>query len=113
MDANLLLFGVIVAAMYLLIIAPARNRSKRAAEIKAHLKPGAEVMTTSGMFGTVTEANDTEFHIEISPGVVVRFANGAIGKITVPKDGDESGDKGGGKDGEAPQDGDGPSTKTL
>lgn len=109
----MLLFGVIAAAMYLLVIAPARNRSKRAADIKAHLKPGAELMTTSGMFGTVTEVNETEFHIEVSPGVVVRFANGAIGKITIPKDGDTSDDKSNGKDGEAPQDGDGPSTKTL
>ncbi|MGQ0466789.1 MAG: preprotein translocase subunit YajC [Sporichthyaceae bacterium] len=109
MDPNVLLLVVIIAAIYLLILAPARNRKKRADDIKAHLKPGAEVMTTSGMFGTVVEANETEFHIEVSPGVVVRFVIGAVGKITMPKDGDENADK----DAEAPKDGDPPPTKTL
>lgn len=90
MSADILLFGVLVAAIYLLIIAPARNRSKRAADIKAHLKPGAEVMTSSGLFGTVVSAEESEFHIEVSPGVVMRFAIGAVGKITVPTGDDKS-----------------------
>jgi preprotein translocase subunit YajC len=113
-DPNLVLFGVLVAAIYLLIIAPARNRKRRADDIKANLKPGAEVMTTAGMFGVVTEATDTDFHIEISPGVVVRFAIGAVGKITVPKDGDKEA-TGGARDevADGPQDGDGPSSKKL
>lgn len=115
MSADLLLFGVLVAAIYLLIIAPARNRSKRAADIKAHLKPGAEVMTTSGLFGTVVSAEDTEFHIEVSPGVVMRFAIGAVGKITVPKDGDKSGETNVdlNKAGDGAQDGDEPPKKLL
>lgn len=109
-----MLFGVLVAAIYLLIIGPARNRKRRADDIKAHLKPGAEVMTTAGMFGVVTEASETDFHIEISPGVVVRFAIGAVGKITKPEDGDKSsGSDVDNNDGDGPQDGDGPPTKTL
>lgn len=104
MSADFLLFGVVIAAFYLLILAPARNRSKRAADIKAHLKPGAEVMTTSGLFGRVVSADDAEFQIEVSPGVVLRFTSGAVGKIIVPKDGDKA---------DGSQDGDPPPTKTL
>ncbi len=110
MSADILLFGVIIAAIYLLILAPARNRSKRAADIKAHLKPGAEVMTTAGMYGTVTEADGEFFHLEVSPGVVVRYAIGAVGKITVPTDADESSDA---KKVDGPPDVDGPPGKTL
>lgn len=107
MSPDVLLLAVIVAAIYLLILAPARNRKKRAADIEAHLKPGAEVMTTSGLFGTVTQRDDEHFWIEVSPGVTLKFVLGAVGKINVPKDG-ESGDT---KD--AKKDGDDPPTKTL
>jgi preprotein translocase subunit YajC len=85
-SGNLVLFVLLVAAFYLLVIAPARNRSRRLADIKAHLRPGAEVITTSGMFGRVDRVVDDEMYLEIAPGVVVRFATAAIGKILVPKE---------------------------
>lgn len=110
MSADVLLLAVIVAAFYLLILAPMRNRKKRAEDIKAHLKPGAEVMTTSGMFGTVTATDDEFFWMEISPGVTVKFVMGAVGKINVPKDeaSDEAEDEQ-----DVKHDGDDPPTKRL
>jgi preprotein translocase subunit YajC len=99
-SANVVLFCTLVAAFYLLVLAPARNRSRRAADIKEHLKPGVEVITTSGIFGRVSRVDEDEMHLEIAPGVVVRFATGALRKILLPKD-------------EPPQDGDPPPPNTL
>jgi preprotein translocase subunit YajC len=86
MSANLVLFGVMVGAFYLLVLAPARNRTRRAADIKEHLKPGVEVITTSGIFGRVDRLVEDDMYLEIAPGVVVRFAKASLRKILMPKD---------------------------
>lgn len=83
--ADFILFGTLVAAFYLLVLAPARNRARRAADIKEHLKPGVEVITTSGIFGRVERVADDEMYVEVAPGVVVRFATAALGKILLGK----------------------------
>ncbi len=49
--APILLLGV---AFYFLLIRPQRNRQKKHAEMVSAVAPGSEVMTTAGIFGTVT-----------------------------------------------------------
>jgi preprotein translocase subunit YajC len=51
----------------------------------ASLEVGNEVMTTSGIFGTITELDDTIAKLEIAPGVTIRIARGAISqRVTAP-----------------------------
>jgi preprotein translocase subunit YajC len=78
---SLLFFAVILVAFYFLIIRPQRNRARQAAQLQARLVPGVEIMTTAGMFGRVTEVLDDGVVLEISPGVQVRFAKAAVGRI--------------------------------
>ena len=78
---SLLFFAVILVAFYFLIIRPQRNRARQAAQLQARLVPGVEIMTTAGMFGRVTEVLDDGVVLEISPGVLVRFAKAAVGRI--------------------------------
>ena len=73
-----MLFAVIIAVFYLMILGPARNRKQRELDIKEHLKPGVDVMTTSGMFATVHAVTEDEMHLEIAPGVIVRFSHLAL-----------------------------------
>jgi preprotein translocase subunit YajC len=98
-DPNVILLVLIIGAFYLLVLAPARNRKQRAVDIKENLKPGVEVITTSGMFGRVHSVTEDEMHLEVAPGVVVRFALGALRKILLPKTEDTRGDA---QDGEPP-----------
>lgn len=82
--------ALLVAAFYLLILRPMQTRSRRAAELKQHLQPGVEVITTAGIFGRVErvgtgEAADEVF-LEIAPGVVVRMMSAAVGKILTPEE---------------------------
>jgi preprotein translocase subunit YajC len=74
-------FALILVAFYLLIIRPQRARAKAAQQLQASLEPGVEVMTTAGMFGTLTEIRDDSVVIEVSPGVSMRFAKAAIGRV--------------------------------
>lgn len=74
-------FVLILLAFYLLIIRPARTRSRAAAQMQERLAPGLEVLTTSGMFATVTSVEDDGVVLEVSPGVTVRFAKAAIARV--------------------------------
>ncbi len=44
------------------------------------------------MYGTVTEVADDAVHLEISPGVTVRFAKAAVGRILTADTTDETTD---------------------
>lgn len=80
-------FVLILAAFYLLIIRPARTRTRAATQLQEQLTPGLEVMTTSGIFATVVSVQDDSVDLQVSPGVNVRFAKAAVGRIvTVAED---------------------------
>ena len=77
----LLPFALILVAFYLLILRPQRARAKMAQQMKARLAPGVSVLTTSGIHATVSAVEDDVVVLEIAPGVDVRFANAAIGRV--------------------------------
>ena len=78
-------FVLILVAFYLLIIRPARNRQRAATQLQERLAPGVEVMTTSGIYGTVVGVDDTTVSLEIAPGTTVRFAKAAVGQVRDPE----------------------------
>jgi preprotein translocase subunit YajC len=82
----LLFIILIFGAMYFLFIRPQQRRNRDLQAMQSRLGQGDEVMTGSGMYGTVTdidEANGT-VDIEVSPEVVITFARGAIAKVVTP-----------------------------
>ena len=89
---SLLFFALILVAFYFLIIRPQRNRARQAAQLQARLVPGVEIMTTAGLFGRVVEVHDDALVLEVSPGVLVRFAKAAVGRIIDADDTSESDD---------------------
>ena len=76
----LLLFIMVPLGMYFLMIRPQQRRQRELARMQSALGPGAEVMTGSGMYGTVTEVDEEDGTVvlEISSEVHVRFARAAI-----------------------------------
>ena len=82
----LLLFIMIPLGMYFLMIRPQQRRARDLQQTQSHLAPGAEVMTGSGMYGTVTEIDDEDGTVvlEVSTEVHVRFARAAIARVLSP-----------------------------
>lgn len=82
----LLFIILIFGAMYFLFIRPQQRRNRDLQAMQSRLGHGDEVMTGSGMYGTVTEIDEANgtVDIEISPEVVVTFARGAIAKVVTP-----------------------------
>jgi preprotein translocase subunit YajC len=78
---------VIAGAFYFLIIRPTQRRQRDQLAVVNALAPGARVMTTAGLFGTVVAVDDAEVSLEIAPGVVVRYVKAAIAKVVEPASG--------------------------
>jgi preprotein translocase subunit YajC len=64
---------------YLLIFRPQKRRVAAIRALQGALELGDEVVTTSGIYGTITALRDEYLELEIAPGVVVKVARGAIG----------------------------------
>jgi preprotein translocase subunit YajC len=66
--------------MYAVMIRPQQKRARDHQALVAAVQEGDEVMTTAGIFGTVTAVEGDVVSIEISPGTVMRVARAGIGR---------------------------------
>jgi len=70
------------------------KKQKRAAaatkQMHDSLVPGARVMTTSGLHGTVTAIADDTIELEIAPGLRTTWVRAAVREVVVPGPSDES-----------------------
>ena len=78
---QLLFFALLVFGLYVLAIRPQRARARALAEVRASLAPGRRVVTTAGIHATVRSVEPGEVVLEIAPGVLVRFADGAVIRV--------------------------------
>ncbi|MFC8733840.1 preprotein translocase subunit YajC [Luteimicrobium sp. NPDC057192] len=61
-----------------------QKRQKDAQSFRSNLTPGQDVMTASGMLGTIVEVDGDEITIESTPGVRSRWVRAAIAKVVEP-----------------------------
>jgi preprotein translocase subunit YajC len=80
-----LLFPVaMIVVFYFLLIRPQNKRAKEHKELVAALESGAEVVTSGGILGKVTEVNDQFVSVDIADGVNVKVQRHTITQI-LPK----------------------------
>jgi preprotein translocase subunit YajC len=67
---------------YLLLIRPQQRRVRAQQALVNAVEVGDEVMTTAGIFGTITEIDDDEgtVTVEIAPGTRVRMVKSGISR---------------------------------
>lgn len=77
----IILFGVLIALMFFMS-SRTRKQQKEQQAFRAALAPGQEVMTGSGMVGTVVAIDDDTdtVTIESTPGVQTRWLRAAVAK---------------------------------
>ena len=80
---SLVPFLLIALVFWLLLIRPQRKRAQELDRVQRSLQIGDEVMLGSGLVATVAEIpQEGEFlGLELSPGVRVRVARGAIARV--------------------------------
>jgi preprotein translocase subunit YajC len=76
----LLLMGVI---FYFLLIRPQQRRSKAQQALLRSVEVGDEIVTTAGVFGTITEIDDEDdvITVEIAPGTRIRMVRAGVARI--------------------------------
>ena len=70
-----------MVVFYVLIIGPERKQRKKRVTMLASIQKGARVMTTGGMYGTVTQVQDQTATVQVADGVRIRFALSAIQQV--------------------------------
>ena len=75
---QLIFFVGILVIFWMLVIQPQRRRRQLQQMLLQDLKPGDEVMTAGGLFGTVREVADHHVVLEIAPQTRVRLAKSAV-----------------------------------
>jgi len=75
----IILFVMIIGFMYFLVIRPQRRRQVELQKIHQGLKPGDEVVTMAGIYGTVTEIEEGgTLLLEVSEDTEIRVATASI-----------------------------------
>ncbi len=64
--------------MWFLIIAPQRKRQKAHDKMLTEIKKGDEIVTTGGLFGTVTRVKDDRFVVEIAENTRIELGKGFV-----------------------------------
>jgi preprotein translocase subunit YajC len=73
---------VFLGLIYLVGIRPQQKRRKELESIMNRLKAGDEVVTVSGIYGTVTEVEDGEtILLEIAEDTDIRLAKAAVARV--------------------------------
>ncbi|WP_063126533.1 preprotein translocase subunit YajC [Nocardia fusca] len=88
-----LLFPLILVALLVPMFLGMRRQKKEAdkvAQMQDSLKVGDRVTTTSGLYGTVVEADDTSVDLEIAEDVVTTWLRAAIRDVRVDDTDDET-----------------------
>jgi preprotein translocase subunit YajC len=76
MDGLILI--VLIAVMWAVLILPQQRRMKRQRELVASITVGDDVMTSGGIYGTVSGEDDDDVFLVVAEGVEIRVARGAI-----------------------------------
>lgn len=85
MPALIAIWGALIAlTFYFLLWRPQQRRMSAVRTLQSALREGDEVMTTSGIYGRITELGEADAQLEIAPNTVIHVARGAIGeRLTV------------------------------
>lgn len=85
MDPMMLIMFALLAVLVFFMFRNSRKRQQQAQELQNSLRPGAEVMLTSGIFATVVRIEDGEERAEVElGGNVVEVHRQAIAKVVTP-----------------------------
>jgi preprotein translocase subunit YajC len=72
---------VLLVLAYFFMIRPQQRRAAEQRSLQEAAGVGAEVMLTSGIYGTIAARNDDHVLVTIADGVTIRVAPAAIGRV--------------------------------
>ena len=75
----LLSFGVVIGIFYFIVLLPMKRKQKKVQEFLSTLKVNDRVVTTGGIYGTITKVNEKSVQLQVADKVRIEIARAAIG----------------------------------
>lgn len=79
--STLLMFGLIIAIFYFMILRPQQKRQKERQKMLDAVKKGDRIITTGGMHGTVAGVDEKTLLIQAGDNLKLKFDRSAIAAI--------------------------------
>ena len=75
---QLIPFALVLAIFYFIILLPMKRRQKKVQEFLSALKAGDRVITSGGLYGTITKLSEQSVHLQVAQNVRLEVARNAI-----------------------------------
>lgn len=72
---------VLLGLLWFTMIRPLKQRQRDSVAAQQAVHEGAQIMTTAGIYGTVRWVSEDAIGLEISDGVVVKYARAAVATV--------------------------------
>jgi preprotein translocase subunit YajC len=86
LGSMLILVLPMIAIMYFLVFLPQSRQRKKMQEMHAALKNGDKVITTAGIYGTISGMDGDTIILKIADNVKIRIARAAIAQVEASED---------------------------
>ena len=77
---------LILAIFYFMMIRPQQRKQKELRKMIESLRAGAKIVFAGGLMGTIVEATEKTFKVEIAPGTVIEIARSSVTGVITPSD---------------------------
>lgn len=78
---SIIFIVLLFAVFYFMLIRPQQKRMREQMELINSLRVGDDVMTSSGIYGTISEVEEETVLVEVSEDVQVRMAKSAVSRV--------------------------------
>lgn len=85
----LIVMLLILVVMYVLMIRPQRQRQREQQLMIEGASVGDDILTTGGIYGTITKAEGDDIVVEIAEGLSVHMTRRGIAAVLPPEEDDE------------------------
>jgi preprotein translocase subunit YajC len=75
---QLIPFALVLAIFYFIILLPMKKRQKKVQEFLSGLKVGDRVITSGGIYGSITKITDQTLQLQVAQNVRLEVARNAI-----------------------------------
>ena len=72
---------LILAIFYFMMIRPQQRKEKERRKMIDELRAGAKIVFAGGLMGTIQEATEKTFKVEIAPGTVIDIARSCVSGV--------------------------------
>jgi len=75
---------LMLAIFYFMMIRPQQRKEKERRKMIEELRAGAKIVFSGGLMGTIQEATEKTFKVEICPGTTVEVLRSSVSEVIPP-----------------------------